>query len=165
MKSGRRGSSSKTVRPFAVVDWTEFSGRSLRSGMMRSGIVFPLVPSVRITKGTESGLLPTLTATDANGRTWHGGPRGEMSLALLGVLRLLPTLCASDYRTGYRSDSTRGNLQRSKRAKPLRDVIAPGGQINPMWALWFMGYPENWLDGVYEQSDPSAIPLSRSSCD
>ncbi|MBF0263438.1 MAG: hypothetical protein HQL97_16555 [Magnetococcales bacterium] len=126
---------------------------------------FPLAPSVRITKGIGSGLLPTLTATDANGRTWHGGPRGETSLALLGVLRLLPTLCASDYRAGYRSDSTRGNLQRSKRAKPLRDLIAPGGQINPQWALWFIGFPENWLGTALNQSEPSAIPLSRSSCD
>ena len=75
-KPGRRGSSSKTSRPFDLADWTECSGRSLRSGMMRNGIVYPLQPLVRLTVETESGLWPTPCA-----RAWRDNGKSPSELA------------------------------------------------------------------------------------
>ncbi len=71
-KSGRATRSSKTSQPFAIEDWTKCSGGSLRSGMMRNGIVYPLPPLVPLTKGTASGLWPTPTASDCRGGATNG---------------------------------------------------------------------------------------------
>jgi hypothetical protein len=70
-KSGRRGSSSKTYQSFALEDWTEFSGHSLRSGMMRNGTVYPLQPLALATEGTASGSWPT-PATKGYGHAAEG---------------------------------------------------------------------------------------------
>lgn len=69
------GSSSKTLRPFALEDWKKCSGASLRSGTLLAGTVFPQVPLVPLTKGTESGLLPTVRASEYKGC----GPKGSRS--------------------------------------------------------------------------------------
>ncbi len=60
-KRGRSGSSRKTYQPFAVEDWTKFSGASLRSGTMRNGTVYPLPPLAHPIEEIASGLLPTST--------------------------------------------------------------------------------------------------------
>ena len=64
-KSVRATRSSKTSQPFAVEDWEKSCGPSLRSGMMRNGIVYPLQPLVPLTNATASGLWPTPTAHNA----------------------------------------------------------------------------------------------------
>lgn len=58
-RSRRAGSSSKTSLPFVLADWIPCSGASLRSGMMRSGIVYPLPPLALLTGATGCGLWPT----------------------------------------------------------------------------------------------------------
>ena len=63
-RRGRSGSSRKTYQPFAVEDWTKFSGASLRSGTMRNGTVYPLPPLAHLTDATESGSWPTPTTMD-----------------------------------------------------------------------------------------------------
>jgi hypothetical protein len=63
-RRSRSGSSRKTYQPFAVEDWTKFSGASLRSGTMRNGTVYPLQPLALLTAGTESGSWPTPTTMD-----------------------------------------------------------------------------------------------------
>ena len=60
-KSTRATRSSKTYQPFAIADWTLYSGASLRSGMTRNGTVYPLQPLAPLTDATVSGLLPTPT--------------------------------------------------------------------------------------------------------
>ena len=58
------GSSSKTSPCFDVEDWDKCYDPSQRSGMMQNGIVYPLEPLVRLTRGTASGYWPTPTARD-----------------------------------------------------------------------------------------------------
>jgi hypothetical protein len=67
-RSSRVGRSSKTSQPFALEDWQKFSGHSLRSGMMRNGIVSPLPPLALATGEIASGLWRTPGSTDADGR-------------------------------------------------------------------------------------------------
>lgn len=55
-----------------------------------------------------------------------------------------PTPAATDWKTGYRTDTTAGMEQRAKRSKPLRDHQAPGGQLNPTWVEWLMGWVLGW---------------------
>jgi hypothetical protein len=61
------------------------------------------------------------------------------------AVRRYPTPCATDYKTGY-PDSEAGRAQLAKRAKPLRDQVAPGGSLNPVWVEWLMGWPLGWTD-------------------
>ena len=65
--SSRVTSSSKMLRPFALADWIKFSGRSLRSGMMRSGTCYPLVNSALHTHENACSLWPTPRARDWKG--------------------------------------------------------------------------------------------------
>ena len=91
-RSSQNTSSSKTSQPFALADWIKFSGRSLRSGMTRNGIVYPLQPLVRLTKETASGSWPTPTASmgGANGRS-PSVRNGTHGMNLAGAVRLWPT--------------------------------------------------------------------------
>lgn len=82
-------SSLKTSPPFEVegLPWSyKISGRS---GMMRSGIVFPLAPLALITGATGSGSFPTLRA--CSGKQSSGANRSEMYESF----RRMPTLTAS----------------------------------------------------------------------
>ena len=53
----------KTWQRCLLGDWTEFSGRWPRSGLMRNGIAYRLPPLVPLTAGKESGSLPFGTPT------------------------------------------------------------------------------------------------------
>ena len=115
-KSARNTRSSKTSQPFALADWTRYSGGSLRSGTMRNGIVFPHPPLAPLTKGTAFGLWPTPRASE-----WKGvGPLGSKS---------------HQYRLkkGY-LDAT---VQEREQAT---------GPLNPTWVEWLMGFPLGHTD-------------------
>lgn len=116
----RSGSSSKTSAPFAIEDWIEFSGRSLRSGMMRNGIVYPLQPSALLTKGTGSGSWPTPTA--------NGSIRCSMKAAYKEAKRLHPQ-------------------GRYTLATKMAEMVGPvNGFLNPVWIEWLMGFPLGWTE-------------------
>ena len=53
--------------------------------------------------------------------------------------QMLATPCARDYRTGQRK-----RYENKARANNLNDQI--GGQLNPMWVEWLMGFPQGWTD-------------------
>lgn len=90
-KFARRTRSSKTFQPFALAAWMSCSGASLRSGLTRNGICYPLAALERLTVGTDAGLLRTPVAYDAQ----PGGPgnhyKGLGWQAKHGHLPMLPT--------------------------------------------------------------------------
>ena len=84
-------------------------------------------------------MWPTPTATDANDRlTDH--PRKDAtatrSITLAQKMRMLPT---------PKAQNARGNGERHGDGGPSLDVVA-GGQLNPTWVEWLMGYPLGWTD-------------------
>ena len=103
-KSSRNTRSLKTSQPFALEDWTKCSGRSLRSGMMRNGTVFPLQPLALLTAGTESGLWLTPTATQIPPRSKEAMERKAQKRLLTGR-----TTCPAGTLQEQRSESTRLN--------------------------------------------------------
>jgi hypothetical protein len=154
-RSGRSGRSLKTSQPFALADWIKCSGRSLRSGMIRNGTVYPLVPLARPTEGTESGLWPTPVANDDNKTPeahmamkarMKGGPRYKptsLNVMVKGVERgLWPTPDSHCWKAGTRGNGTGGGQQLSNQ------LVAPStpGQLNPTWVEWLMGFPLGWTD-------------------
>jgi hypothetical protein len=66
---------------------SEFSETWPRSGLMRSGIAYRLPPLVRLTDGTESGLLPTPTDASKGGGSSRSGSRINETPTLQGMAR------------------------------------------------------------------------------
>lgn len=78
--------------------------------------------------------LPTLTAKVA------GGDRSRLSPAL----KILPTLCTTDYKSPYSKDGW--TKQAEIRSKPLQDTLPHhiGHLLTPAFAEWWMGFPISW---------------------
>ena len=134
--SGRRTSSLKMSAPFALADWIKCSGRSLRSGMMRNGIVYPRAPLVPLTGGIGSGLWPTPVAQEG-GQGVNPAARGRK--LHIEVLKW-PTPQARDHK------DTGPNVNWAKVKAKCKLAGAAGGSLNPTWVEWLMGYPLGWTD-------------------
>ncbi len=154
----------------------EYSQTWPRSGCMRNGTAYRLPVLAHRTEGTESGLLPTATVSDAKASGaagystasgWHSGttltdavvrfPKsGSKVQWTLNAAVKFATPKARDYRTGDKPGSKRAN--NSKHTPMLNDQIAPGGQLNPTWVEWLMGFPLGWT-----ALEPSETASSRKS--
>lgn len=65
---------------------------------------------------------------------------GKCNLTQAIAMELMfATPCARDYRTGQRK-----RYDNPGRANNLNDQI--GGQLNPTWCEWLMGFPPGWTD-------------------
>lgn len=109
---------------------------------------------------------PTPTAKDATGRAYtrDGGKKGKERPSLVGKARMFPTPTGAD---GYRGADTfgAGNLTLQGAARQMvptpdasphkhrlqgdsqqsRSLMAQaGGQLNPEWVEWLMGWPIGW---------------------
>lgn len=93
---------------------------------------------------------PTPTASDCgrtainpiltkNGTIRHKGKTGQQSYARLdAVAALLPTPIATDWKNRGCKD------YRKNRQFQLQTTV--GGQLNPTWVEWLMGFPIGWTD-------------------
>jgi len=162
-KRSRSGSLSKMLQSFDLEDWTKCSGRSLRSGMMHNGTVFPLQPLALLTEGTESGLWRT-PDTGAGGTSGllkegktHRANGQPIQIRLVDQVnnpRLWPTPAARDYKgaNGYEttlkklSEGGRPHLDQLPNAVQLAEGRSSRGLLNPVWVEWLMGFPAWWTD-------------------
>jgi hypothetical protein len=90
---------------------------------------------------TPTGQMP-------NGRKRQVGLAHQVRMIERGIW---PTPTARDWRSGKASEAT---MERN--ARPLSEAV--GGQLNPEWVEWLMGFPPGWTD-----CGPSETPLSRRS--
>ncbi|KKN34589.1 hypothetical protein LCGC14_0792290 [marine sediment metagenome] len=58
---------------------------------------------------------------------------------LKAAVGTVPTPTSRDWRSGKASEETM-----NRNARPLSEVI--GGQLNPNWVEWLMGFPPGWTD-------------------
>lgn len=140
-----------------------FSGTWPRRGTLRNGIASQRRRSARTTNGNDSGLWPTPLSgsrdsrpkLDSAGRPnlaravmWptprakeHGDyqySRGDHSkpvLTLSGAVKMWPTPAARDYRSPNKNGGHKDQLPNQV-----------GGQLNPNWVEWLMGWPIGWTD-------------------
>ena len=93
-----------------------------------------------------SQMWPTPTARDCKGansmehlmqQKQPGNSHHVCQLA--NAVKLFATPCARDYRTGQRK-----RYENPARANNINDQI--GGQLNPTWVEWLMGFPPGWTD-------------------
>lgn len=120
-----------------------------RAGIVLGGTAYPLPPSAPITRGTGYGLWPTMLKNDAQQKlyTYDRGDHGTPRPTLLAYLRAggrLPTPC--NPRCGSNRSAGAGAALRPSIYTLLRMASETGGNANPEWIEWFMGWPIGWTD-------------------
>ena len=139
-------SSRKTVRTFVPMGLVSSSRDLSAWGMTSDGGCWELGTLVRHISETDSGLLPTPTAsqygTRNNGRRGDGTEfktKGSLSLNSMAATGLWPTPTAACATGGQRSRS-------GKRKNELLLGGIAGGPLNPAWVEWLMGWPIGHTD-------------------
>ena len=141
------------TRQFSLLEDSEwFSETWPRWGSMRDGECWELPMSERPIKESASGLWPTPNVpnggrscahvTDWRGRTaYHNGKKVQVGLE--HAAKHWTTSCADD--TGHRQKRyAQGGTALSMQA---------GGQLNPTWVEWLMGWPLGWTDLKPSETD------------
>ena len=172
-KYDRATSSWRTPHCLPLAGLMSFSETWPRWGSMRNGACMVLpIPELRI-KGTGFGYWPTPKASDGShgGPNMRGSKGG---LALPSAVHRFPTPQSGDFRTGegqrWESPERSRNLndfaakfptpcaqdaknstlpisQRDRDSIPgylLSTGERPGGQLNPDWVEYLMGWPVGW---------------------
>lgn len=95
------------------------------------------------------GLWKTPVASDAANRKFYHNSRGEPNLS--AEVKLWPTPAARDYKGAnsvkhlMKPGGGRNHLGQLANAVRMLQLY-PGGQLNPMWVEWLMGFPIGWTD-------------------
>ena len=117
-----------------ALTWKLRDTRSCRS-------LFQLAPSGRGTGETEFSLWPTMKTSDANGAASTDGiKRGRQLRAIALKPEMFPTLLSRD----CQSAKGGARMPGAQCTEPL--VVQIGGQLNPTWCEWYMGFPEGWTE-------------------
>jgi hypothetical protein len=95
-------------------------------------------------EGRESGLLPTPNAWDGQ----RGATSREMTLSgkhqvnLLSAVKhnLMPKMFPTPVK-----DDVHHRKEKYQQGGTALSTQA-GGQLNPTWVCWLMGYPQDWVD-------------------
>jgi hypothetical protein len=118
-------------------------------GMTRSGVVFQQQTAARPISATASGFWPTPTASlgSKGGRVTPRKSRHGKSLIEAVAARTWPTPVASMAKgSSPRSLTRRSGASRTRDRLDHAVMASEGGQLNPTWVEWLMGWPIGWTD-------------------
>jgi len=138
-KLERRLCFSKTSQQLELEDFEKLSEHLPKWGMTVAGRVSLPQALEPLTSESDGFCWQTPTVQDANGRTYHNQRDGSVRLSLLGQI-MYPTPTATDY--GSNNHGVKEGKAKSKSS--LCEKV--GGQLNPMWVEWLMGYPIGWTE-------------------
>lgn len=139
------------------------------SATMSKYLYFRLVPLERRTEGTGCSLWPTVRSHEVGDYQYSGGDHKKPTPTLTGAVKMFPTPTATMAKHGgpnQRDSSGRPGLQMAARMFPTpiatdwknrgcKDYrknreyqlqTEVGGQLNPTWVEWLMGFPIGWTD-------------------
>lgn len=133
----------KTSQDSSLKGWGSSLAVFPRSGTMRNGIVCRRQPSVPPTFAIESSSLPTPSARPyGRNRSASAGAAIRPSLGQMAKTGMWPTPQAHDAAKG---DAKRvGRYGTKHGGRNLNDEV--GGQLNPAWVEWLMGFPLGFTD-------------------
>jgi len=130
-------SSWRTSQLSLAGDLTEFSGPWPRAGTMRRGIIYRRQPLAPLTAATGSSLWPTPKGSPIGPDYARANRDGSGGDDLATAVARFPTPNARDWRSGK-------GRQDNGHSPQLPETI--GGQLNPTWVEWLMGFPLGWTD-------------------
>ena len=147
-------------------DLEPFSETYPQWGLMRNGELWEQKTLVQTTKGTESGLWLTPTVMDGlparnpealerqyqnnrKGRTTHSTLREQVVYP--PPKEMFPTPCSTDYKGSGQTGQLRDRLdyaaeRGATKNKTFMEPTVPGGQLNPIFVEWLMGWTLGWTD-------------------
>jgi DNA (cytosine-5)-methyltransferase 1 len=111
----------------------EFCGTWPRSGIAWNGKAYRRQPLVPLTDEIEPSLLPTPVSYDAT----PGGPGNHYHGLARQARHKWPTPC------GLSANQGQGD---GEFGKAIRQSTPDGGQLNPTWVEWLMGFPQGWTE-------------------
>ena len=137
----------------------EFSETWPSAGMMRNGKTFRRQPWALPIAESASGLWPTPSKSDpmlesmtSSAKDPHVTKNGTVrngpsNLGLPGMVRLWPTPTATMFKGSSPAALTRKDGQDRSNDRLDHAVMASdGGQLNPTWVEWLMGFPIGHTD-------------------
>lgn len=115
-------------------------------GCMHGGELWERMTWERPTSGSACGWLPTPTKTDANGRTYHysRGDKAKAVPSLVGVVKLLPTPAATDWKGQYTWETVKKRMAMARGVRLPEELSRRVGKAitpNPEFWEWMMGWP------------------------
>src|SRR5262249_9805201 len=114
-------------------EWSEFSETWPRAGMTRNGKAYELPMLAPRTEENESGLLPIWPTPREEDSQCCGNHPGAVD-SLNRAAKMWPTPRSSDGLGGNWK-----NHEQREGGPNLRETT--GGQLNPTWVEWLMGFP------------------------
>lgn len=121
----------------AYANGSKRGGRSPKGGVSPTGMTPDgkkrQVDLQHAARMVERQLWPTPVAGDAKGRTV---PYQQGGTPLSAAVRMWPTPNVTDWKGSSKPGQRRGQLS---------ETVA-GGQLNPTWVEWLMGFPLGWTD-------------------
>lgn len=143
-KSSPRSYSLKTSLQLPHGDLKQLSGKLMKSGMMLDGVVYPLRKLERITKEIAGGYLPTPDASNRGPtKTYNPKAKSQSGRTLQSYVAMFPTPTA---RSAPDCPAERQRKSPSLEAQVNISLNQNGGQLNPTWVEWLMGYPIGWTE-------------------
>ena len=130
-------------------------------------LLFRLVPSTPRTEETDVPLFPTITVFDAgcgdlSGKEYSGTLH---AMKLIQAAKMFPTVTAADYRrrgpnsrqqglpevvrmwpTPIAADWKNRGCTNYRKKREFQPQTSVGGQLNPDWVEWLMGFPPGWTE-------------------
>lgn len=155
----------KTAQLSLLEDSAEFSETWPRWGTTVAGELYLLPTLVPPTGANESGLWPTPNAckasSDLNLTCSGDGREKPNKLGWAVAANLWPTPVASMSKGSSPAALTRKSGRSRENDRLDHKVMATdGGQLNPTWVEWLMGWPLGWTDLKPWETDRFRTPQS-----
>ena len=132
MKLDRNSSSWKTSQQSLLEDFQRSPQKLPKEGMIVDGALYPLRKSEPLIKEKDGGCLPTPTVYGNYNKKGASKKSGD---GLATYVKMFPTPDANNQGARKNQNGHQYTLQ---------DAV--GGQLNPMWVEWLMGYPAGWTE-------------------